>query len=114
MQFPWEAWKASSVAWFWSIWTARLNQASGSISEGRPDAIATKAADIHQSSSWWGIDPSFEYPPPAFKYEKITDKEIQDKIRKLRPYKAPELNVISNSILTHCEKQLTPYLGPIF
>ena len=45
-----EAWKASSVARFWSIWTARLNQASRSISESRPVAMDAKAADICQLS----------------------------------------------------------------
>jgi len=61
-----------------------------------------------------GIDPNYQYPLPAFKYEKIKNKEIKEVIGKLNPYKAPGLNEISNSILTHCEKQLTPYLGPIF
>jgi len=71
-------------------------------------------AFFYNPPSETGINPSFEYPPPAFEYEEITDEEIRDAIRKLRPYKAPRLNGISNSVLTHCEKQLTPYLGLIF
>jgi len=61
-----------------------------------------------------GIDPNFQYPEPAFKFERITDDEVKRTIRKLNPYKAPEPNEISNSILTHCTNELTPFLGPIY
>jgi len=50
-----EAWKASSAARFWSIWTASSNQASGSISDGHPDAIPANAADMRQSSPQWNL-----------------------------------------------------------
>jgi len=32
-------WKVSSVAQSWFIWTARWNQASGSVSDGLPSAV---------------------------------------------------------------------------
>ena len=61
-----------------------------------------------------GIDPDFHYPEPAFKFERITDDEVKRAIRKLSPYKAPGPNEISNSILTHCVDELTPFIGPIY
>ena len=61
-----------------------------------------------------GIDPNYQYPEPAFKFERITDDEVRRAIKKLSPYKAPGPNEISNSILTHCVNELTPFLGPIY
>ena len=61
-----------------------------------------------------GVDPNYEYPAPAFKYEEIKNEEIRDSIKNLSLYKAPGLNKISNSVLTHCANQLIPYLGPIY
>ena len=61
-----------------------------------------------------GIDPDFQYPEPAFKFERITDDEIRRAIKKLSLYKAPGPNEISNSILTHSVNELTPFLGPIY
>ena len=61
-----------------------------------------------------GIDPSYQYPEPAFSFERITDEEIKRAIRKLSPYKVPGPNEISNSILTHCIDELTPFLGLIY
>ena len=61
-----------------------------------------------------GIDPDYQYPPPAFQFEKITDDKVRHAIKKLSPYKAPSPNEISNSVLMHCVDQLTPFLGPIY
>ena len=61
-----------------------------------------------------GIDPNYYYLNPAFEFKRITDEEIKRAIRKLSPYKAPGPNEISNSILTHCVNELTPFLGPIY
>ncbi|KAF8955093.1 hypothetical protein BDZ97DRAFT_1624694, partial [Flammula alnicola] len=55
-----------------------------------------------------------EYPAPAFELQEITDEQILGAARKLSPYKAPGLNGISNSILTHSADQLALYLGPIY
>jgi hypothetical protein len=35
-----------------------------------------------------GIDPDFIYPPPKFRFRKISDKQIHRAIKKLKPYKA--------------------------
>ena len=61
-----------------------------------------------------GINPDFQYPKLAFKFERIMDDEIRRAIKKLNPYKAPGPNEISNSILTHCVNKLTPFIGPIY
>ena len=61
-----------------------------------------------------GINPKYQYPEPAFKFEEIRDDEVKRAIKKLKPYKAPGLNKISNSVLTHCINKLTPYLGLIY
>ena len=58
-----------------------------------------------------GINPNYQYPEPAFK---IRNDEVKRAIKKLKPYKAPGLNEISNSVLTHCINELTPYLGLIY
>jgi len=60
------------------------------------------------------IDPDYQYPEPAFQAERITDEEVKRAIKRLSPYKAPGPNEISNSILTHCVDELTPFLGPIY
>ena len=41
----WEVWKASSAVRFWSIRTARQNQASGSVSEGLSYIIPARAVE---------------------------------------------------------------------
>jgi hypothetical protein len=61
-----------------------------------------------------GIDPDYQYPEPAFQFERITDDEVKRVIKKLSPYKAPGPNEISNSVLTHCVNELTPFIGPIY
>jgi ribonuclease HI len=61
-----------------------------------------------------GIDPNYQYPEPAFQFERITDDEVKRAIKKLSPYKAPGPNEISNSVLTHCVNELTPFIGPIY
>ena len=61
-----------------------------------------------------GIDSDYQYPEPAFKFEEIRDDKVKRAMKKLKPYKAPGLNEISNSVLTHCVNELTPYLGLIY
>lgn len=55
-----------------------------------------------------------EYPPEAFTFKEITNDHAARVAKRLSPYKAPGLNDISNSVLTHCTEQLIPYLGPIY
>ena len=44
--------KVSSVTQSWSIWAARRNQASGSVSDGLPSAVQVRAVEIRQSRPW--------------------------------------------------------------
>lgn len=60
------------------------------------------------------IDPDYQYPEPAFNFQNITQSQITQIAKQLSPYKAPGLNEISNSVLTHCIDKLARYLGPIF
>jgi len=61
-----------------------------------------------------GLDPNFIYPPPKFQFHSISDAQILRAIRKLKPYKAPGPDGISNSVFTHCADLLTPWLGKLF
>jgi len=61
-----------------------------------------------------GIDPMHQYPEPAFLFEEITDSQIIRVAQGLNAYKAPGLNGIGNSVLTHCVDILITHLGPIF
>lgn len=61
-----------------------------------------------------GINPRHRYPKPAFNFKHVIDEQIVRVAKKLSPYKAPGLNDISNSVLTHCVDQLAPYLGHIY
>ena len=61
-----------------------------------------------------GLAPDYQYPEPAFVFEEVTDEQIEHVAQTLNPYKAPGLNGISNSVLTHCADILAPHLGPVF
>ena len=62
----------------------------------------------------FGVDPDYQYPEPSFGFEEVTDEQIERVAGTLNPYKAPGINGISNSVLTHCADILAPHLGPIF
>jgi ribonuclease HI len=62
----------------------------------------------------FGVDPHYQYPEPLFDFEEVTNEQIERVASSLNPYKAPGLNGISNSVLTHCGDILAPYLGPIY
>ena len=61
-----------------------------------------------------GVDPNQCYPEPVFGFEEITDEQIERVAKSLNAYKAPGVNGISNSVLTHCADLLAPHLGPIY
>ena len=69
---------------------------------------------FYEPSQEPGINPDYQYSEPAFKFEEIRDDKVKRAIKKLKPYKAPGLNKISNSVLIHCINELIPYLGPIY
>lgn len=54
------------------------------------------------------------YPEPKFQFCNITNQQITAAFCRLNPHKAPGPNGLGNSIYKHCERLLTPYLGPIF
>ncbi|KAF8817601.1 hypothetical protein BYT27DRAFT_7072729, partial [Phlegmacium glaucopus] len=61
-----------------------------------------------------GVDPEYQYPEPAFKFEDITDDQVERVAKTLNPYKAPGLSGILNAVLTHCADLLATHLGHIF
>src|SRR5271155_4343362 len=69
---------------------------------------------FYQPPEDFGVDPNQQYPEPTIDFEEVSNEEIIRMAKSLNPYKAPGLNGISNSVLTHCADLLTPHLGPIF
>ncbi|PPR08171.1 hypothetical protein CVT24_012137 [Panaeolus cyanescens] len=55
-----------------------------------------------------------EYPRERWKYETVTDEEISEVIRSLKPYKKSKSGTPPNSVFINARDILTPYLGPIF
>ncbi|KAA1477139.1 hypothetical protein DENSPDRAFT_754134, partial [Dentipellis sp. KUC8613] len=51
---------------------------------------------------------------PAFKFELVTDAQIQRAINKLLPYKAAGDDGIPNAVYKECSDELIPYLGPLY
>jgi len=62
----------------------------------------------------FGVEPNYPYPEPSIDFEEVTEEQIVRVAKSLNPYKAPGINGISNSILTHCANSLAPRLGPIY
>ncbi|KAL7277809.1 hypothetical protein ACG7TL_002174 [Trametes sanguinea] len=56
----------------------------------------------------------FEYPPEAFGFRAITDRQVEEAIRQLRAFKVPGPDGIPNEVYKHCAAILTPLLGKIF
>ena len=55
-----------------------------------------------------------EVPSSNFQYEPIPDSQIQWVITRMSPYKATGPSGLSNSVLTHWEELLTPFLGCLY
>ncbi|KAJ6589311.1 hypothetical protein B0H19DRAFT_923104, partial [Mycena capillaripes] len=55
-----------------------------------------------------------EYPPPAWKWEPISDALLRRAIGRMRPYKATYPDSISNSVFVQNTNLLIPFIGPIF
>ncbi|KAF5318094.1 hypothetical protein D9619_012016 [Psilocybe cf. subviscida] len=54
------------------------------------------------------------YPAAAWNFQNITDPQIHQAIRKLKPYKASRTGTPPNSVMQHARDLLVPHLGPIF
>jgi hypothetical protein len=61
-----------------------------------------------------GVPLDFAYPLPKFQFRNITDAQVFRAIKRLKPYKAPGPDGISNSVFTHCTDVLVPWLGRLF
>jgi hypothetical protein len=97
--------------------TLKVKQADDTIREVRDNEAKSKA--LHDSFFYpppqdSGINPDFEYPPPKTEFHHVTDDQIHRAIGKLKLYKAPGPNQISNSVYTHCADILVPFLGRLF
>jgi ribonuclease HI len=55
-----------------------------------------------------------KYPEPEFNFEPITNDRIRNTISKLEPYKAPDTDKFSNSVLINCTDEVIPRIGPLF
>lgn len=61
-----------------------------------------------------GINPNYAYPPLKFPLKLVSDAQVCRAIKKLKLYKAPGPDSISNFIFTHCTDLLVPWLGILF
>ncbi|KAJ3473815.1 hypothetical protein NLI96_g12812 [Meripilus lineatus] len=60
------------------------------------------------------IDQDTAYPPPAFQFRNISDRQIWRAIRKLSPEKAAGPSGIINAVFQETEDIILPIIGPIF
>jgi hypothetical protein len=58
-----------------------------------------------------GIDPNFQYPPPCTAFQNITDQQIHQAIKRLKPYKGTGPDHHCNSLYIHCCELFVPHLG---
>jgi len=97
--------------------TLRVKNDDGTVTDilgnqGKSEAL--HKVFFYQPPADFGVDPDFHYDEPTIGFEEVANEQITRVARSLNPYKAPGLNGISNSILTHCADLLSPHLGPIF
>ena len=59
-------------------------------------------------------DDNYNYPPPRWTFNNITNTQIHKAIDKMKPYKATMSGTISNSIFIHAKDLLVLYIGPLF
>jgi hypothetical protein len=92
--------------------TLKVKNADGSLREVADNAGKSKAlydSFFYPPPDETDIDPDFDYPPPKFQFRHISDAQILRAIKKLKPYKAPGPDGISNSVFTHCADMLVPF-----
>ena len=97
--------------------TLKVKDPNGTIWEVADNAGKSKAlydSFFYPPPADAGIDPDFTYPPAKFKFKPISDAQVLRAIKKLKPYKAPGPDGISNSVFTHCADLLVPWLGILF
>jgi hypothetical protein len=57
---------------------------------------------------------NFRYPPPRWSFQNLTDEQVHQAIKKMKPYKASRLGAVPNSVLIHAREELVPHLGLLF
>ncbi|KAJ7164005.1 hypothetical protein C8R43DRAFT_879218, partial [Mycena crocata] len=55
-----------------------------------------------------------DYPPPAWKWEPVSDGLLHRAIARMKPYKATYPGSTPNCVFLYNANLLVPYLGPIF
>ena len=97
--------------------TLRVKNGDGTYTEILDNQGKSKALHevfFYQPPANFGVDPNYHYEDPIMGFEEVSNEQIARVAKGLNPYKAPGLNSISNSVLTHCADLLAPYLGPIY
>lgn len=97
--------------------TLKVKQRDGSIQEATTNeqkSAALSSAFFPPPPAESNIDPNFEYPPPVESFKKFTRDQIIQHVAKLKPYKAPGLDIIPNVVLKQTVGTLADYFSPIF
>jgi hypothetical protein len=56
----------------------------------------------------------YQYPPPQWKFQNITDKQVHRAILKMKPFKASRSRMVQNSVLIYAREDLIPHLTLLF
>ncbi len=54
------------------------------------------------------------YPPPAWEFRLITDKQIERAYKRMKPLKATKPGTVLNCVLSQCADLLAPRIGPVY
>jgi hypothetical protein len=57
---------------------------------------------------------NFRYSPPCWSFQNITNEQVHQAIKKMKPYKASRLGTVSNLVLVHAREELVPHLSLLF
>ncbi|KAJ7117901.1 hypothetical protein C8R43DRAFT_831001, partial [Mycena crocata] len=60
------------------------------------------------------VPPNPVYPPPAWKWEPVSDALLHRAIRRMKPYKATYPGSTPNCVYINNANVLVPHLGPIY
>ncbi|KAJ7346404.1 hypothetical protein DFH08DRAFT_622902, partial [Mycena albidolilacea] len=88
--------------------------------------VEAEAATNEEKSDWLraeffpprmaesSVPPDAVYPPPAWKWEPVSDELLRRAADKMKPYKATFAESIPNCVIKQCTNLLIPFVGPIF
>ena len=60
------------------------------------------------------VPQDFQYPAPHWTFTNITNEQLHQAIKKMKPYKATRSRTVLNSVLIHAREDLVPHLAPLF